>query len=580
MVQRPALLLVTVCVCVAAAFAASGVKQTKFPYRAMDESTGWRNNARWQEDSGHRLTDNPSLVGTYTTLSGFYDYQVNGGACQHVRVNPTTGDIHVVFMSADDSLAPAGPSRSTYYAYSSNAGATWNNFGNVRVPNRRSGFPSLDLAQGAQAGYAVVANHNDAGTGLLSFAYIEVPIGSGIFIDLPTVPPVGGDEPIWPNIAGPSDGSAVMVAAGQALDSTYMIRTTDFSTWGSWSRYPPPLGGAGAYPVHANSAGRVGILLNTSFGNDNGIYWLESTNNGASWPGSSTQIYGVDRIAGADTFSYYLGSDFVYNGNTPYVVISEVNIGASDPTDGAQITFWSQATGFVVAATKANTPGVSPNEHVPQINRVTMDMPVIGMSGGTIVIVYQAMMNNDTSAQGYNNNDLFLVRSTNAGITWTSPVNITNTPGLDERWPSMSPWNEPGNVNLTWQEDTQPGTSAPGATSDPGSLVVRVRQKFLKLTLTDVPEGGNLPAGFNLSQNYPNPFNPMTKIDYTVGASSRVSLKVYNLLGQEVATLIDQQLSPGSYQATFDGSRLSSGVYIYKMTAGSFEDSKKLVIVK
>ena len=97
-------------------------------------------------------------VGTYTSLSGYYDYQANGTP-QHIRVNPANGNTHVTYMLADDS-AQSNSSRRTAYAFSTNAGSTWNNFSNVRVPSRRSGFPSIDLLQAPNAGSPVVGNHS------------------------------------------------------------------------------------------------------------------------------------------------------------------------------------------------------------------------------------------------------------------------------------------------------------------------------------------------------------------------------------------------------------------------------------
>jgi hypothetical protein len=89
-----------------------------------------------------------------------------------------------------------------------------------------------------------------------------------------------------------------------------------------------------------------------------------------------------------------------------------------------------------------------------------------------------------------------------------------------------------------------------------------------------------LPQAFSLSQNYPNPFNPTTVISYQLPATSNVSLKVCNLLGQEVAILFEGMRQPGTYQATFDGSKLASGVYLYRMTANNFVETKKLVLVR
>ncbi len=88
------------------------------------------------------------------------------------------------------------------------------------------------------------------------------------------------------------------------------------------------------------------------------------------------------------------------------------------------------------------------------------------------------------------------------------------------------------------------------------------------------------PQTFKLYQNYPNPFNPDTKINYTVPQQSFVSLKVYNLLGQEIATLVNDEKSAGNYTVKFNGSNYASGVYIYKIQAESFSDSKKFVLLK
>ena len=88
------------------------------------------------------------------------------------------------------------------------------------------------------------------------------------------------------------------------------------------------------------------------------------------------------------------------------------------------------------------------------------------------------------------------------------------------------------------------------------------------------------PQTYELSQNYPNPFNPATKIDFAIPAASQVELRVYNMLGQEVATLVNGALTAGSHTVTFDASRLASGVYLYKLTAGSFVSTRKMVLLK
>ncbi len=89
-----------------------------------------------------------------------------------------------------------------------------------------------------------------------------------------------------------------------------------------------------------------------------------------------------------------------------------------------------------------------------------------------------------------------------------------------------------------------------------------------------------VPGKFDLSQNYPNPFNPTTTINYSVPQSGGVTLKVYNLLGQEVATLFSGLQQAGNHVAVFDASRLASGVYFYRLEAGNNSMTKKLLLMK
>ncbi|MCB0729343.1 MAG: T9SS type A sorting domain-containing protein, partial [Ignavibacteriae bacterium] len=89
-----------------------------------------------------------------------------------------------------------------------------------------------------------------------------------------------------------------------------------------------------------------------------------------------------------------------------------------------------------------------------------------------------------------------------------------------------------------------------------------------------------IPDGFSLKQNYPNPFNPVTNIKFSVPKTGIVKLKVYDILGKEVAVLVDKQLNAGSYQADFNGSNFSSGVYFYKLEAEGFTEVKKMMLVK
>jgi len=96
---------------------------------------------------------------------------------------------------------------------------------------------------------------------------------------------------------------------------------------------------------------------------------------------------------------------------------------------------------------------------------------------------------------------------------------------------------------------------------------------------TDIKDN-TIPTVYALDQNFPNPFNPVTKINYQLPKNSFVMLIVYDVLGKQVASLVNEEQAAGVYQTTFDGSGLSSGIYFYKIQAGDFVETKKLVLMK
>ncbi len=103
---------------------------------------------------------------------------------------------------------------------------------------------------------------------------------------------------------------------------------------------------------------------------------------------------------------------------------------------------------------------------------------------------------------------------------------------------------------------------------------------FGTITAVTYQIGDLVPKNYELSQNYPNPFNPTTTIRYSIPTSSSVTLKVFNMLGQEVMKLVDGQQKAGSYAVVFDASRLSSGVYFYQLQTEAFSNVKKMMLLK
>jgi hypothetical protein len=100
------------------------------------------------------------------------------------------------------------------------------------------------------------------------------------------------------------------------------------------------------------------------------------------------------------------------------------------------------------------------------------------------------------------------------------------------------------------------------------------------VTLSATPNAVQVPTAYALYQNYPNPFNPETSIAFDLVQGGTVDLAIYNVLGEKVSTLVSGNMSSGHHSVVFDGSKLSTGVYLYKLTVNGFSDTKKLVLLK
>ncbi|MBI4535209.1 MAG: T9SS type A sorting domain-containing protein [Ignavibacteriae bacterium] len=142
------------------------------------------------------------------------------------------------------------------------------------------------------------------------------------------------------------------------------------------------------------------------------------------------------------------------------------------------------------------------------------------------------------------------------------------------------------NVNRDASTSTAPSVAGyrSGAGFDGGVLFAGFGPTGLfydgsNISPTDVRPTDEVPAVFALEQNYPNPFNPTTTIKFSIPHTSDVTLKVYDLLGREVATLLNDTKPMGTYEVTWNAANLASGVYFYRLTAGSFYDVIRVVLL-
>ena len=188
--------------------------------------------------------------------------------------------------------------------------------------------------------------------------------------------------------------------------------------------------------------------------------------------------------------------------------------------------------------------------------------PSVTVSGSAIHVVWSDARDG--------NFEIYYKRSTDGGVSWGPDTRLTNNSANSE-YPSVSVFGSA--VHVVWQ--------------DPRDSNYEI---YYKRDPTGNPIGiininSEIPKEFSLSQNYPNPFNPVTKIKFDVPSNvkretSNMKLIIYGVLGREVATLVNEQLKPGTYEVEWDASNFPSGVYYYKLTAGDFVSTRKMVLLK
>jgi len=168
------------------------------------------------------------------------------------------------------------------------------------------------------------------------------------------------------------------------------------------------------------------------------------------------------------------------------------------------------------------------------------------------------------------NIDIYLIKTNSSGDSlWTSKFDN----GINDQGKSVIQTSDGGFALLGWTlTDPFPGHI--------NIFLIKTNENGLITSLDDTIIKYTTPYHFDILQNYPNPFNPSTVIRYQLSVASQVKLSIFNLLGQEIATLVDEHKPQGSYGVEWNAEKFSSGIYFYRLTAGNFVKTKKLVLLK
>ncbi len=524
-------------------------------------------------------TDDPFIPYVILTeLSAYartnYDLQSNG-VIHYLYMDPANPlHMHAVFMTSTDP-GPNWTDRNTRYFYTEDGGNNWSYYGTVGVT--RSGFPCLTQTPD---GRALISMHNtDAGGIQRLQLYIDLGIGLGVFnrINPPLTNPTLGE--IWGVCAG-TNTKAFFVGSqnSTSFDSAKVNTVTSFSVpaFLGWQNINNARNSQN-YAV-AIGTGKWGIAYN---GADNGAYLIESTNEGVSW-GSPVTIWTYNEFT--DSLGTLRSIDMIYEGSNARVTFGLCHIdpfaGTFYPGLSSKQMFWGPDVngGFPVTIDQADgLSGSNPTNDV----FVSCCRGTIGKDASNNLFVAYNKARQDISPIGNNYFDVWISYSSNHGLTWSAGDPMTNLIGqgilADYRYVSISPYNTNSNIYLVCTRDTIPGSSVNGA---PASTM---REMFMTISSGVVfvhNINNEIPGNYLLHQNYPNPFNPSTKIKFELPTSGFVSIKLYDVSGKEISTIVNENLSAGVKETDFDASNLSSGVYFYIIRTNNFTQTKKMVLLK
>ncbi len=373
------------------------------------------------------------------------------------------------------------------------------------------------------------------------------------------------------------------------------IRTTNGGS--SWTNVTGNLTGQDLYCITAVDANRawVGTGSGRIYGTTNGgTTWAQQV-----YPGTqSTFMDGVWFFS--DGTGYAMG-DPASTAAGVYIVLKSTNFGqtwahtATEPPSAASEAGWNNS----FWCTDVNNIWFGSNQSKVWRSSNGGATWTSGASGGTNSYAV-SFKDANNGLVGHDNGAIRI--STNGGATWTAVSSPTTTPiqGLSFLSGTNSAWINAGavpyrttNNGTNWISQTVypisgtlnhssfADTSNGWAVTSNGEVL-----HYRPATTTGVGSTDQgIPTSYRLEQNYPNPFNPSTTISFAIPSSGFVSLKVYDVLGREVATLVDREMNAGNYQRTFSietGSTtgVSSGIYFYTLRSGSFVETKKFVLMK
>jgi carboxypeptidase T len=269
-----------------------------------------------------------------------------------------------------------------------------------------------------------------------------------------------------------------------------------------------------------------------------------------------------------DTSTVYTQTVFVYLGNGTLTVADSAENGLNTFTDNT--SHWTVHTDYYHSPTHSFA--YAPYQANANYS-LTLAQPI---NISTYPVCYLSFWNRYSLENGYDYGNVEV--SSNNGTTWQTVNSYTgnNTTWTQQSFDITSYANSATQLLIRFRLTSDANTQSSGWWVDDIKLT-----NYCMIANGVSNHNNEFPKMFALGQNYPNPFNPVTVIKYQLPIQSYVTIRVYDILGKEIATLVNnERKSGGYYEVKFDGSNLASGMYFYKIEAGTFSDTKKMILIK
>ncbi|HRI85608.1 MAG TPA: T9SS type A sorting domain-containing protein [Ignavibacteria bacterium] len=300
--------------------------------------------------------------------------------------------------------------------------------------------------------------------------------------------------------------------------------------------------------------------------------------------GNGFYSFGISKTTAGSGGIFY--GDSVFSTGTTYLLVLKYTFNIGSTTDD-EITLYAFS-----GAVPSSEPGTA---YVGPITGTATDIANIGrfaLRQGTAASSPDLIVDGIYTEGSWNNAVLpvelssftSVINNRDVTLNWTTASELNNS-GFDiERSSEFSSWTKIGNVTGNGTINTPVNYSFTDRGLATGNYSYRLKQidfngnyEYFNLS-SEVNIG--VPSAYKLSQNYPNPFNPATTISYDIPADGKVSLKLFDMSGKEVATLVNEVKTAGYYSVNFNAANLSSGIYFYELASGNFSSVKKMMLVK